>query len=179
MEGDSEACFVEPQGSGIGGGGFMVRSDGENSVTIDGRETAPAAATPNRFLDEKGERLPRDTRVISGLSVGVPGNIALAAKAHAAHGKLDWAELFGPAIRLARAAMEQPELAGAALNGAKEAALEAFIAGRIGFLDMSHIVEASLTALTPAPVARDVEDVYEMDAAARRAAESEMRRRAS
>ncbi|MEM7665336.1 MAG: gamma-glutamyltransferase [Pseudomonadota bacterium] len=93
---------VEPQSSGIGGGGFMVRSDGESVVTIDGRETAPAAATGTRFLDADGERLPRDTRVVSGLSVGVPGNIALAAKAHAEYGKLPWADLFEPAIKLAR-----------------------------------------------------------------------------
>ncbi|MEP3052052.1 MAG: gamma-glutamyltransferase [Erythrobacter sp.] len=95
---------VEPQSSGIGGGGFMVRADAaDNSITtFDGRETAPAAATGTRFLDDAGERLPREVRVTSGLSVGVPGNIALAAEAHARHGKLDWAQLFVPAIALAR-----------------------------------------------------------------------------
>jgi gamma-glutamyltranspeptidase / glutathione hydrolase len=95
---------VEPQSSGIGGGGFMVRADGNDGglVTYDGRETAPAAATPTRFLDADGKILARDTRVFSGLSVGVPGNIALAAKAHAKHGKLPWAKLFAPAIALAR-----------------------------------------------------------------------------
>ncbi len=95
---------VEPQSSGIGGGGFLVRADAESGAvsTIDGRETAPAAATPQRFLDENGERLPREKRVTSGLSVGVPGNIALAAKAHERHGKLPWADLFDPAIALAR-----------------------------------------------------------------------------
>jgi gamma-glutamyltranspeptidase/glutathione hydrolase len=94
---------VEPQSSGIGGGGFMLRADGASGalVTYDGRETAPAAATPNRFLDAEGKVLDRDLRVFSGLSVGVPGNIALAAKAHAAHGKLPWAKLFEPAIALA------------------------------------------------------------------------------
>lgn len=94
---------VEPQSSGIGGGGFMVRADGETKalVTYDGREISPAAATPTRFLDENGKVLGRETRVFSGLSVGVPGNIALAAKAHAAHGKLPWAKLFEPAIALA------------------------------------------------------------------------------
>ncbi|MEO1489356.1 MAG: gamma-glutamyltransferase family protein, partial [Pseudomonadota bacterium] len=65
-------------------------------------ETAPRAATPNRFLDNDGERLPRETRVLSGLSVGVPGNLALAAYAHKQYGKLEWAELFEPAIALAR-----------------------------------------------------------------------------
>ncbi len=94
---------VEPQSSGIGGGGFMVRSDAKGLAltTYDGRETAPAAATPTRFLDASGKVLGRDTRVFSGLSVGVPGNLALAAKAHAAHGKLPWAKLFAPAIALA------------------------------------------------------------------------------
>ncbi len=95
---------VEPQSSGIGGGGFMLRADGESGalVTLDGRETAPASATPTRFLDAEGEILPRETRVFSGLSVGVPGNIALAAEAHAKFGKLPWARLFDPAIALAR-----------------------------------------------------------------------------
>ncbi len=95
---------VEPQSSGIGGGGFLVHSTGDRAsvTTFDGRETAPATATPTRFLDENGERLPRSSRVTSGLSVGVPGNIALAAKAHADHGVLPWADLFQPAIKLAR-----------------------------------------------------------------------------
>ncbi|MCZ8368790.1 MAG: gamma-glutamyltransferase [Porphyrobacter sp.] len=94
---------VEPQSSGIGGGGFMVRADGKSDLlqTFDGRETAPAAATPTRFLTPDGKLLDRENRVFSGLSVGVPGNIALAAKAHAAHGKLPWAKLFEPAIALA------------------------------------------------------------------------------
>lgn len=95
---------VEPQSSGIGGGGFLVRADGATGalVTLDGRETAPASATPRRFLGEDGKLLPRESRVTSGLSVGVPGNIALAAKAHATFGKLPWEALFQPAIALAR-----------------------------------------------------------------------------
>ena len=97
---------VEPQSSGIGGGGFMIHASANSGdagvVTFDGRETAPAAATGTRFLDESGERLDYQTRVISGLSVGVPGNIALAAEAHAKYGTLPWADLFAPAIALAR-----------------------------------------------------------------------------
>jgi gamma-glutamyltranspeptidase / glutathione hydrolase len=95
---------VEPQSSGIGGGGFMLHAEGTNGTltTIDGRETAPAAATPTRFLDPQGKVLGRDARVFSGLSVGIPGNIALAAEAHAKHGALPWAALFQPAITLAR-----------------------------------------------------------------------------
>ncbi|KEO89419.1 gamma-glutamyltranspeptidase [Erythrobacter longus] len=93
---------VEPQSSGIGGGGFMLRAGDGELVTFDGRETAPKSATGNRFLDAEGERLPFEMRTISGLSVGVPGNIALAAKAHERYGKLPWADLFEPAIALAR-----------------------------------------------------------------------------
>lgn len=94
---------VEPQSSGIGGGGFMLRADAATGelITYDGRETAPAAATPARFLDAEGQILPRETRVFTGLSVGVPGNVAMAAKAHAEHGTLPWASLFEPAIALA------------------------------------------------------------------------------
>lgn len=94
---------VEPQSSGIGGGGFLVRGTADGAVTTyDGRETAPAGATPDWFLRPDGTLPPFGESVKSGLSVGVPGNIALAAKAHAAHGKLPWAKLFEPAIALAR-----------------------------------------------------------------------------
>lgn len=95
---------VEPQSSGIGGGGFLVRAGGTDGslTTFDGRETAPSSATARRFLDEDGKLLPRESRVTSGLSVGIPGNIALAAKAHAQFGTLPWAVLFEPAIALAR-----------------------------------------------------------------------------
>ena len=94
---------VEPQSSGIGGGGFLVRGEADGDVTTyDGRETAPAGATPTWFLDENGKLPDFRSSVRSGLSVGVPGNIALAAKAHGEHGKLPWADLFAPAIELAR-----------------------------------------------------------------------------
>ena len=98
---------VEPQSSGIGGGGFMVRGTTDGKVTsYDGRETAPSGATPEWFFGEDGELPPFIESVRSGLSVGVPGNIALAAKAHAEHGRLPWAELFEPAIALARNGFE-------------------------------------------------------------------------
>lgn len=94
---------VEPQSSGIGGGGFYVHATAAGEVeTLDGRETAPAAADPDWFLDETGEPLPFAQAVLSGLSIGVPGNIALAAEAHERHGTLPWADLFTPAIMLAR-----------------------------------------------------------------------------
>ena len=94
---------VEPQSSGIGGGGFYLRGAPDGSViSLDGRETAPSGAYPEWFLNEDGSTPPFMESVKSGLSVGVPGNIALAANAHARHGKLPWAVLFEPAIGLAR-----------------------------------------------------------------------------
>ena len=94
---------VEPQSSGIGGGGFYVRGTADGGIeTIDGRETAPAGAAPGWFLAADGSVPPFMESVLSGLSVGVPGNIALAAQAHGRFGKLPWATLFEPAIELAR-----------------------------------------------------------------------------
>jgi gamma-glutamyltranspeptidase/glutathione hydrolase len=94
---------VEPQSSGIGGGGFLLWGGADGSIeTLDGREAAPMAAGPGWFLGDDGKPRPFMQAVLSGLSVGVPGNVRLAAEAHKAHGKLEWAELFGPAIKLAR-----------------------------------------------------------------------------
>lgn len=94
---------VEPQSSGIGGGGFLVHHDAGSGIvaTIDGRETAPAAARPDRFLGPDGKPLPFIQAAASGLSVGTPGNIRLMALAHRRWGRLPWARLFDPAIRLA------------------------------------------------------------------------------
>ncbi len=93
---------VEPQSSGIGGGGFLVLGDASGKVeTIDGRETAPKAATPQWFYFD-GKPLAYGDAVPGGRSVGVPGNLRLAALAHNKHGKLSWRTLFQPAIRLAR-----------------------------------------------------------------------------
>lgn len=95
---------VEPQSSGIGGGGFLVHHDGKRGTidTIDGRETAPASATSSLFLDADGKPLSFREAVPGGRSVGVPGNVALMKLAHDKWGKLPWEALFAPAIRLAR-----------------------------------------------------------------------------
>ena len=94
---------VEPQSSGIGGGGFYMRGTPEGDlVTLDGRERAPAAATPAWFLDASGAPRPFGQAVLTGLSIGVPGNVALAAAAHGRYGRVEWADLFAPAIALAR-----------------------------------------------------------------------------
>ena len=92
---------VEPQSSGIGGGGFYVATGRNGQVlTIDGREMAPSAASEQWFVRD-GKVMTFGEAVPGATSVGVPGNIALAWKAHKANGKLPWARLFAPAIRLA------------------------------------------------------------------------------
>ncbi len=94
--------LVEPQSSGIGGGAFLLHWDSARKKlrSYDGRETAPAAARPDRFL-ENGRRRPFRKVVKSGLSVGVPGLVRLLELVHQRHGRLDWQDLFEPAIRLA------------------------------------------------------------------------------
>ncbi len=101
--------LVEPQSSGLGGGAFIVTWDAAAKAvkTYDGRETAPAAATPDRFIRD-GKTIDFDTAVRSGLSVGVPGVVAAMELAHKAHGKLPWARLFEPAIELAEQGFPVP-----------------------------------------------------------------------
>ncbi|MFN3371525.1 MAG: gamma-glutamyltransferase [Sphingomonadaceae bacterium] len=99
---------VEPQSSGLGGGGFLVVREPETGriVTLDGRETAPAAARPDRFLKPDGTPMPFPEAVPGGYSVGVPGAVALIAEAHRRWGVRPWAELFQPAIDQARNGFE-------------------------------------------------------------------------
>ncbi|HET7575526.1 MAG TPA: gamma-glutamyltransferase [Sphingomicrobium sp.] len=93
---------VEPQSSGIGGGGYLVYSDkGGPPVSYDGREIAPHAATGTWFFKDGQPMAFRDAQP-GGKSVGVPGNLRMMALAHREHGKLPWAALFQPAIKLAR-----------------------------------------------------------------------------
>jgi gamma-glutamyltranspeptidase/glutathione hydrolase len=95
--------LVEPQSSGIGGGAFMLvhAAATKRLVAYDGREVAPAAATPEHFLNADGTPLDFVAAVVGGKSVGVPGVVALLGEAHARHGRLPWARLFEPAIALA------------------------------------------------------------------------------
>jgi gamma-glutamyltranspeptidase / glutathione hydrolase len=95
---------VEPQASGIGGGGFLLYYDATTrGITVyDGRETAPAGATPTMFLGADGKLLPYREAVPSGLSVGAPGAVAILETAHQDHGKLPWADLFATSIAVAR-----------------------------------------------------------------------------
>ena len=95
--------LVEPQSSGLGGGAFMTYFDaGSGKVRIyDGREVAPAQASPAMFLDAAGKPLPFDRAVTSGRATGVPGAVRMLTIAHNAHGRLPWNSLFGSARRTA------------------------------------------------------------------------------
>ena len=95
--------LAEPQSSGLGGGAFVLHwSEKERRVrSYDGREAAPAAARPERFLDRHGNPEQFMAAVMSGRSVGVPGVPRLLEVLHREHGRLPWARLFEPAIRLA------------------------------------------------------------------------------
>lgn len=95
--------LVEPQSSGLGGGAFLVRYDAKtrNIIVYNGRETAPAGATPDMLLGPDGKPLSFSTAVVSGRATGVPGVVRMLALAQEKHGKLAWKDLFGDVIRTA------------------------------------------------------------------------------
>lgn len=97
--------LVEPQSSGLGGGAFMLRYDARTKhiEAYDGRETAPATAGPDMFLDVDKHPLPRGTAMTSGRATGVPGVIAMLKLAHGDHGRLAWRGLFESTARRADA----------------------------------------------------------------------------
>ncbi|MDO9597720.1 MAG: gamma-glutamyltransferase [Azoarcus sp.] len=94
---------VEPQSSGLGGGGFLLHFDAATARVSawDGRETAPAAADESLFIDDAGKPTGFHAAAVGGRAVGVPGLPLLLAEVHRRHGHLQWASLFEPAIRLA------------------------------------------------------------------------------
>lgn len=129
--------LVEPQSSGLGGGAFLVWYDAESGAltTLDGRETAPLAATPTLFQDEGGQPLEFFDAVVGGLSVGTPGTPRLLETAHEKWGKSDWAGLFDAAIAHAEEGFEvSPRLATLVAEDAErlqrfEATAEYFLPG--------------------------------------------------
>jgi gamma-glutamyltranspeptidase/glutathione hydrolase len=117
--------LVEPQSSGLGGGAFMTYYDAATKTVTayDGRETAPAAATPRLFQGADGKPMDRVTAMLSGRSTGVPGAIAMLSLAQARHGRLAWKDLFGDAERLADQGFPAPgRMAAAASSRAAQAA---------------------------------------------------------
>ena len=107
--------LVEPQSSGVGGGAFMTFYDARTGkvTAYDGREAAPAAATPRFFLKPDGMPIPFFEAIMSGRSTGPPGAIGMLGLAHRQHGRLAWSVLFDDARRLASDGFEvSPRLAG-------------------------------------------------------------------
>lgn len=110
--------LVEPQSSGLGGGAFLLYYDAQNGRIsgFDGRETAPAGATPGMFLDEKGAPLSYADAVTSGRSTGVPGAVAMLGLVHSKHGRLPWKSLFDAPIRAAEQGFIVPQRLGRFAN---------------------------------------------------------------
>lgn len=107
--------LVEPQSSGLGGGAFLVHYEARSrEVTVyDGRETAPAGATPDMFLGPDRKPLGFFQAVVSGRATGAPGVVAMLARAHQDHGARPWGTLFADAERLAdEGFIVSPRLAG-------------------------------------------------------------------
>jgi gamma-glutamyltranspeptidase / glutathione hydrolase len=103
--------LVEPQSSGLGGGAFLVFLDGKTGkvTAYEGREAAPAAATPDMFIGEDGKPLARADAVTSGRSTGAPGAIAMLGLAHERFGRLAWRDLFETATRAADQGFSVPK----------------------------------------------------------------------
>lgn len=142
--------LVEPQSSGIGGGAFMLYWDAASRTltSYDGRETAPAAATPSYFLDADGQPRPFWERVIGGRSVGVPGVLRLIELAHEQHGRLPWLRLLQPAIGLAREGFEVTPRLSQSIAAAREHGLDRYPAARRYFFDDDGNALAAGTRLT-------------------------------
>ena len=95
-------ALVEPQSSGLGGGAFLIHFDGSQVQAFDGRETAPAGVSSHELMGTNGQALGRVQATVGGRAVGVPGTLRMLELAHRQHGRLPWAQLFGPAIGLAQ-----------------------------------------------------------------------------
>lgn len=143
--------LVEPQSSGLGGGGFAVYYDaGAGSVqAYDGRETAPAAAGENylRWIADNDHATPRPDARASGRSIGVPGVLRMLELVHHDHGRTPWRDLFNPAIALADNGFDiSPRLAAAIADSA--APLRADPQARAYFLNPDGGPRAAGTRLT-------------------------------
>jgi gamma-glutamyltranspeptidase/glutathione hydrolase len=130
--------LVEPQSSGIGGGGFLMVYDGRSEAitAYDGRERAPAGATPTMFLDSRGRPLPFMDAQASGRSIGAPSLVAMLRMVHEEHGRLPWSRLVEPAMQLAEDGFEvSPRLARLIAAYGERGRLRADFAARAYFFD--------------------------------------------
>lgn len=143
--------LVEPQSSGLGGGGFLLYYDAAAATVqaYDGRETAPAAATENylRWISDTDRTEPKPDARASGRSIGVPGVVRMLQDVHDAHGKTAWRELFSPAVALADDGFDiSPRLATAIADAAPE--LEVDPQSAAYFLETDGSPKAAGTRLT-------------------------------
>ncbi|MGB1025068.1 MAG: gamma-glutamyltransferase, partial [Rhodospirillaceae bacterium] len=120
--------LVEPQSSGIGGGGFALYWDAASQTltSFDGRETAPAAADEGYWLGEDGEPVGFWDAVIGGRSVGVPGTVRLLHEMHGRYGSQPWADLLQPTISLAEEGFAISPRMAASIASAQERGLDRF-----------------------------------------------------
>jgi len=148
--------LVEPQSSGIGGGAFLVYWDAaaKRLTTLDGREKAPAAATPEYWLGEDGEPVGWWDAVIGGRSIGVPGTLRLLETAHDRWGVLPWAPLVRPVAEMAETGFEISPRLEASIAGATERSLGDFPAARAYFLREDGTAKPAGTTLRNPAFAR-------------------------
>ncbi len=143
--------LVEPQSSGLGGGAFLVWYDADTGelTTLDGRETAPLAATPRLFQTESGDPMRFFDAVVGGRSVGTPGTPALLEEAHRRWGRSSWPDLFDDATRLAEDGFTvSPRLAALVTTDAERLALHPQTAAY--FLPGGEPLQAGDTLTNPA-----------------------------
>ena len=155
--------LAEPQSSGIGGGAFALYWNAALAelTTLDGRETAPAAATPDYWLGPDGEPLGFWDAVVGGRSAGVPGTLKLMEDLHARYGRLPWSELLQPAIELAETGLTVSPRMAASIAEAQEDGLDRFDATRAYFFDDTGAPLAEGTTLTNPAFARTLRLIAE------------------
>jgi len=144
--------LVEPQSSGIGGGAFALFYDARarDTIAYDGRETAPREIKPDHFLKTDGTPLKFSDALLGGHAVGTPGTVALLDKLHREHGKLPWAELFEPAIQLAKNGFAVGPRLAAMLQGPRAERLKTFAATRAYFFPGDRPLAAGALRTNPA-----------------------------
>lgn len=142
--------LVEPQSSGIGGGAFLVYWDAQDKrlTTLDGREKAPASATPDYWLGEDGKPIGWWDAVVGGRSVGVPGTLKLLEDAHSRWGAQPWANLLRPAIKLAEDGFEISPRMAQSIAGAMDRRLAEFEPTRAYFFNPDGTPKAAGTRLS-------------------------------
>ena len=141
--------LVEPQSSGIGGGAFMLYWDAKNNklLTYDGREKAPASATPEYFHNSEGQPVKWWDAVVGGRSVGVPGTLKLLEHVHSLHGRQPWKELLLPAIVNAEVGFQISPRLSASIEGAQKRKLDLFDSTRQYFFNADGSAKAAGTYL--------------------------------